>query len=175
MGSEVKGVYQLQGGIERYLKAFPDGGYWRGKNFVFDKREAVGVENPEGDGGVIRKGDKKKAAKKKDEVSEAKCVVCQAQWDRYVGKKKCYTCGVPVLMCEKCMSLKPDKTPGMELKVRCPLCVKEDITVPASEAEFTDNGIKNKVLGDSQKHVASSVLKWGGGHSKKKQNRKAKP
>lgn len=31
MGSEVEGVYQLQGGIERYLKAFPDGGFWRGK------------------------------------------------------------------------------------------------------------------------------------------------
>ncbi|KAL3933468.1 MAG: hypothetical protein SGBAC_010386 [Bacillariaceae sp.] len=173
MGSEVQGVYQLQGGIERYLKAFPDGGYWRGKNFVFDKREAVGVDNPEGDGGVIRKGDKKRTAKKKDGDSAAKCVVCSEQWDRYVGKKKCYTCGVPVLMCEKCMSLKPDKTPGMELKVRCPLCVTEKITTPASEAEFTDNGIKNKV-GDNQKHVAASVLKWGGGHStKKKQSHKA--
>ena len=26
MGSDVKGVYQLQGGIERYLQAFPEGG-----------------------------------------------------------------------------------------------------------------------------------------------------
>ena len=31
IGNEVDGVYQLQGGIERYLKAFPDGGFWRGK------------------------------------------------------------------------------------------------------------------------------------------------
>lgn len=31
MGNEVDGVFQLQGGIERYLKAFPDGGFWRGK------------------------------------------------------------------------------------------------------------------------------------------------
>ena len=34
MGEDVKGVYQLQGGIERYLQAFPEGGFWRGKNFV---------------------------------------------------------------------------------------------------------------------------------------------
>jgi len=31
MGDKVDGVYQLQGGVERYLKAFPDGGFWRGK------------------------------------------------------------------------------------------------------------------------------------------------
>lgn len=178
IGGKVDGVFQLQGGIERYLKAFPDGGYWRGKNFVFDKREAVSADNPEGDGGVIKK-QKKTKSKKALESSPARCCVCNIEWDRYVGKKKCFTCGVPVLMCERCMSLKPEKTPGMELKVRCPLCVTENITVPASEVEFTANGIKGKV-GDSQgnkkdqKMAASSVLKWGGGHaSKKKLGRKA--
>jgi predicted sulfurtransferase len=180
IGNKVDGVYQLQGGVERYLEAFPDGGYWRGKNFVFDKREAVGVDNPEGDGGVIRKQKKKKISKKDPDSLQARCCVCNVEWDRYVGKKKCFTCGVPVLMCEKCMSLKPDKTPGMELKVRCPLCVAENITVPASEVEFTANGIKGKV-GESQRNkkeqkmAASSVLKWGGGHAaKKKLGRKAK-
>ena len=34
----IKGVYQLQGGIDKYFKEFPDGGYWKGKNYVFDKR-----------------------------------------------------------------------------------------------------------------------------------------
>lgn len=178
MGNEVDGVYQLQGGIERYLKEFPDGGHWRGKNFVFDKREAVGVGNAAGDGGVVRKQKKKKGTQ--DDSPDALpsiCCVCGVKWDRYIGKKKCFTCRVPVLMCEKCMSLKPDKTPGMELKVRCPLCVLENITVPASEVEFTNNGIKGKV-GEKQgkdKKVAGSVLKWGGGHaSKKKLSRKIK-
>lgn len=149
MGNDVAGVYQLKGGIERYLKTFKDGGYWRGKNFVFDKREAVGVDNPDGDGGVIRKQDKKKNQSGTVEATPAAvvatCCVCGDPWDRYVGKKKCSTCGVPVLMCDKCMSLKPDKTPGMELKVRCPLCVAEDITVLAKEVEFTANGIKGKI------------------------------
>ena len=30
IGNKVKGVYQLKGGIERYLKEFPEGGFWRG-------------------------------------------------------------------------------------------------------------------------------------------------
>ena len=189
MGNEVSGVYQLQGGIERYLQAFPDGGFWRGKNFVFDKREAVSVDNPEGDGGVIRKQKKKNKSKTKnadDDELPSKCVVCDVPWDRYVGKKKCCTCGVPVLMCDKCMSLKPDKTPGTQLKVRCPLCVSENITQPACEVDWTANGIKSAAAAASSgkndetnssnnKKAAGSVLKWGGGHaSNKKLGRKVK-
>ena len=30
------------GGIQRYLETFPDGGFFKGKNFVFDERLAVG-------------------------------------------------------------------------------------------------------------------------------------
>ena len=32
------------------------------------------------------------------------CAGCRKPWDRYVGKRKCYTCGVPVLVCDACMS-----------------------------------------------------------------------
>ena len=28
----------VRGGIERYLKTYPEGGYWRGKNYLFDRR-----------------------------------------------------------------------------------------------------------------------------------------
>jgi hypothetical protein len=31
-------LFQLYGGIQRYLEQFPDGGYFDGKNFVFDHR-----------------------------------------------------------------------------------------------------------------------------------------
>ena len=37
----IKGVYQLQGGIDKYFKEFPEGGLWKGKNYVFDKRFSV--------------------------------------------------------------------------------------------------------------------------------------
>ena len=35
-------LLQLEGGIHRYLEAYPDGGLFQGKNFVFDSRVAVG-------------------------------------------------------------------------------------------------------------------------------------
>ena len=82
-------------------------------------------------------------------------------WDRYVGKKKCYTCGVPVLMCDKCMSLKPDKTPGMQLKVRCPLCVEEDITKPACEVDWTANGMKTSLSSTTAVTSSDSKTKAG--------------
>jgi len=37
-GFKPKGIYELRGGIERYLKTFPEGGAWAGKNYVFDRR-----------------------------------------------------------------------------------------------------------------------------------------
>lgn len=37
-GPGFRNVYQLSGGIQRYLEAFPDGGLFEGKNFVFDPR-----------------------------------------------------------------------------------------------------------------------------------------
>lgn len=38
-------VFQLQGGIHRYLETFPDGGLFRGKNFVFDTRVSIPTES----------------------------------------------------------------------------------------------------------------------------------
>jgi predicted sulfurtransferase len=37
-GAEFSDVYQLDGGIVRYLEKFPDGGFFRGSNFVYDSR-----------------------------------------------------------------------------------------------------------------------------------------
>ena len=98
MGSEVKGVYQLKGGIERYLQAFPEGGFWRGKNFVFDKREAIGAGNVNGDGGVVRADGKKGKVDGDEKLLSwgTECAKCHRPWDRYIGKRKCYTCGVPI-------------------------------------------------------------------------------
>ena len=82
----------------------------------------------------------------------------------------------------------------MELKVRCPLCVEENITVLANDLELTANGIKNKVVTAATKveksqvmeeggrakikvcqtgKAANSVLKWGGGHATEKKRRKS--
>lgn len=174
----VDGVFQLEGGIEKYMMEFPDGGHWKGKNFVFDKREAFGIKNKEGIGGIVagRKQKKKKKGGEDEEEVLSVCCVCKKAWDRYVGKKKCYTCGVPVLMCDKCMSEKVDKTKGRELEVRCPLCVEENITTAANDVDFTDNGVGVKTKGVERGKggkAAKSVLKWGGGVAKKKKKKRA--
>lgn len=39
-----KEVYQIEGGIQRYTEQFPDG-FFRGKNYVFDSRVAVSINN----------------------------------------------------------------------------------------------------------------------------------
>ncbi|KAL7536831.1 hypothetical protein ACHAWF_005575 [Thalassiosira exigua] len=223
MGSDVKGVYQLKGGIERYLQAFPEGGYWRGKNFVFDKREAVGARNVNGDGGVVRGGRSggRSVGGGKEEsgggsLQGAECARCHGPWDRYVGKRKCHTCGVPVLVCDTCMQSSgvhkkkrrkkkeseqgepgnaraDEKDDASADQLRCPLCVEEGITVPATDVEYTDNGVRGRTRSsvngtggrrdeitagkernaNDDKKAARSVLKWGGGHAaRKKEKRK---
>lgn len=39
------GVFELRGGIERYLKTYPEGGAWAGKNYVFDRRQVQVLED----------------------------------------------------------------------------------------------------------------------------------
>ncbi|XP_062857265.1 thiosulfate sulfurtransferase/rhodanese-like domain-containing protein 2 [Trichomycterus rosablanca] len=73
-----KEVYQLKGGIHKYLEKFPDG-FYRGKLFVFDERYAISFNS--------------------DIISE--CRYCGAQWDQY---QLCSThlCCQLVLSCPSC-------------------------------------------------------------------------
>ncbi|XP_023561220.1 thiosulfate sulfurtransferase/rhodanese-like domain-containing protein 2 isoform X2 [Octodon degus] len=73
-----KEVFQLKGGIHKYLEEFPDG-FYKGKLFVFDERYALSYNN--------------------DVVSA--CSYCGAQWDQY---KLCSTpqCRQLILTCPAC-------------------------------------------------------------------------
>ena len=73
-------VYQLEGGIHRYLEAFPDGGHFKGANFVFDKRAQM-----RGDGSVV-----------------GQCSECSAPWDTHHGGRVCTVCRALVLVCDVC-------------------------------------------------------------------------
>jgi predicted sulfurtransferase len=111
MGDSVGRVVQLQGGIEKYMKTFPEGGHWVGKNFAFDKRNANSAgemwEPPAG-------------TKEDPEILEsAVCVVCKQKEDKYQGHRKCSDCAVPVIVCDRCRSAKADTTR------RCTLCEAE--------------------------------------------------
>ncbi|CAJ1059178.1 thiosulfate sulfurtransferase/rhodanese-like domain-containing protein 2 [Xyrichtys novacula] len=73
-----KEVYQLKGGIHKYLEQFPDG-FYRGKLFVFDERYAISSNS--------------------DVISD--CRYCACPWDQY---KLCTTqfCCQLVLSCPGC-------------------------------------------------------------------------
>ncbi|CAH1450576.1 unnamed protein product [Lactuca virosa] len=40
-GEGFENVFQLYGGIQRYMEEFPEGGFFKGKNFVFDHRKPM--------------------------------------------------------------------------------------------------------------------------------------
>ncbi|XP_040903360.1 thiosulfate sulfurtransferase/rhodanese-like domain-containing protein 2 [Toxotes jaculatrix] len=73
-----KEVYQLKGGIHKYLERFPDG-FYRGKLFVFDERYTISSNS--------------------DIISD--CRYCSCPWDQY---KLCSTqfCCQLVLSCHSC-------------------------------------------------------------------------
>lgn len=107
----IKDVFQLQGGVDKYFKQFPDGGYWKGKNYTFDKRYA---HTP--------------TAKVEDATEPlSNCAGCDKPWDRFGGKRRCPTCGVPSLLCNECY-----KNKTLDQSVRCDLCVQQGIHSKAS-------------------------------------------
>ena len=115
-GFKTNGVVMVRGGIERYLRTFPEGGFWRGKNYLFDRRFE---QSPE---------DKPSAALEAEVDSH--CCACGRPWDRYRGQFKCGgrlpephgACAVPVLVCDACIRAELHGRPRAEL--RCPLCAE---------------------------------------------------
>jgi predicted sulfurtransferase len=84
----VKNVFQLQGGVHRYLEKFEDGGLFRGKNFVFDGRVSQPVGRPD-EGDADRRG-------------VGRCCECAADFDELSGGRLCTVCHDLVLVCDKC-------------------------------------------------------------------------
>jgi len=98
-----QGIYHCRGGIERYMRTFPKGGFWKGKNYLFDRRlEQVPEEKTE-------------RALEKD--IESWCSVCKQPWALYRGAKTCAVqeCKIPVIVCDDCQTADPKK-------MKCPLC-----------------------------------------------------
>ena len=103
-----KGVYHCRGGIERYVKTFPDGGYWKGKNYLFDRRmEQTSHTKPLED--------------VENDIQDAKCCLCHTKWTIYRGQFKCNRslCRVPVIVCDSCSTTTAIQTPEALV---CSLC-----------------------------------------------------
>jgi UPF0176 protein len=74
-------VYHLDGGIVKYGQTFKDGGYWRGKCFVFDRRLNIGFSAASEDVG--------------------QCVRCRAATSRHDNCAN-QRCNALVLLCDTC-------------------------------------------------------------------------
>lgn len=77
--TNAKQVYQVEGGIHRYVEQFPDG-HFRGKNYVFDERIAVPVTN---------------------EIL-SNCTLCPVKCDTYTN---CWNvgCNAHIIVCNDCI------------------------------------------------------------------------
>lgn len=85
----ISDVSQLSGGIHAYQESYPNGGFFRGKNFVFDPRITVSsLENEE----VI-----------------GTCCVCLCLFDDYSRQYRCSRCRVLILVCERCVGILNNK------------------------------------------------------------------
>ncbi|KAK3272331.1 hypothetical protein CYMTET_19370, partial [Cymbomonas tetramitiformis] len=89
-------VSHLRGGIHKYLEAYPDGGHFKGKNFVFDRRGAVAAAESEG------AEDSEEAAAGRKAAVVGACFSCSAAFDRLPGDAVCTVCREPVLVCDAC-------------------------------------------------------------------------
>ena len=102
----LQGVYHCRGGIERYVKTYQQGGYWRGKNYLFDKR--------------MEQTPQIKAFDAIENDIDSKCSLCRTKWTVYRGQFKCHStlCGVPVIVCDSCARIATAKPHSL----KCELC-----------------------------------------------------
>lgn len=127
---DIKGVFQLQGGIDKYFKEFPDGGYWQGKNYVFDKRFEHAPPKIDGElhGKATPTSSEERSSNSNTSKTMGKCEACQKPWDMYRGKRRCPTCGVPSLICRDCFLADKEGRKLLGKNIRCDLCVEQNIT-----------------------------------------------
>ena len=99
-GEGFEDVVQLKGGIHRYLEAFEDGGYFGGKNFVFDRRlvqpTPAGTCLPAEQAGGREGGGASEVV--------GRCVECQSAWDTVDWERVCSVCRGLVMICDSCFA-----------------------------------------------------------------------
>ena len=88
-------VLQLAGGIERYMSTYPDGGFFRGKNLVFDKRLVTAPPSRVAPDVVGR------------------CWLCAAPTDDYGPQRRCCHCRLLLLLCPACCEVHPQGAPSL--------------------------------------------------------------
>jgi predicted sulfurtransferase len=78
----VNDVSVLEGGIHRYLEQYPDGGHFKGKNFVFDARISMASQSTE----IV-----------------GRCSCCKEPFDQIRRDRLCSVCNDLVIVCDGCV------------------------------------------------------------------------
>ena len=97
----IDNVYQLFGGVCNYMTEFPNGGLFKGKNFVYDPRISVPYANGEASKEII-----------------SKCMICDIKWDCYKAQKRCKSCRMLVLACNDCIETRSEESDN----IKCEHC-----------------------------------------------------
>lgn len=160
----IQGVFQLQGGIDKYFREFPDGGFWKGKNYTFDKRFAhapakvAAVATSASDSAGTQDNKSSASATLKPEEKHeilGHCEACDKPWDMYRGKRRCPTCGVPSLICRECFEADKNGIRKLGRSIRCDLCVQEGITSKA-QLKAQDEAMLQQKHKKSERHKSKS-------------------
>ena len=143
----VKDTVMVRGGIERYMKTFPEGGHWKGKNYLFDRRQE---QVPEA-----------KTEEALEADVESYCCVCRAPYGYYRGQFTCAgwlsttnaKCGVPVIVCSSCAQTAPEPS-----SLICPLC-EEGYVAPAARPDLhaLKHEFEEKALGEQASVVSHAA------------------
>jgi predicted sulfurtransferase len=147
----IENVHQLHGGIHRYQEQYPYG-FFKGKNFVYDPRVAVGPEQVEKRHHQQQQwscdlsniwswlwGSAEKPADGYEVVG--RCMLCKRPHDDYhspydrgaAAQTRCSYCRVLCLVCDEC---KRDETRLHEVKtLKCEMCLKRGTGVSGKEED----------------------------------------
>jgi len=145
-GFKTRDVVMVRGGIERYLKTFPEGGYWKGTNYLFDQRRE---QTPD-----------QKPSEELEKEIDSWCCACRTPHNKYRGQHRCgqilsatgLACNVPVIVCDECQDSARLKT------LACTLC-EEGYEVAEELPDLVGQKRKLGVIGrDGIDHVTGKPL-----------------
>ena len=145
-GFQTKDVVMARGGIERYLKSYPEGGYWKGKNYLFDKR--------------MEQVPSLKTSDALDNDIESECCICSRPYASYRGQFKCSlrdTCSVPVIVCPRCTAIAEKDAENDVSVLICPLC-KEGHARPTTAPDLIGQKRRLGVIEGGKDSVSGVLL-----------------
>eukprot|EP00126_Sphaerothecum_destruens_P002634 Sdes_comp16061_c0_seq1m5269 len=93
-----KEIYQLEGGIHKYLEEYGNRGFFKGSLYVFDERQALTPTS------LISKRKKYPFEEgEPDDIVLSKCFFCSSPWENYT---KCARpkCELLIMACENCIN-----------------------------------------------------------------------